>query len=92
LKNQTQRRAHARQRAQERYNVALSKQLRRDMLTMIRSGQSVRKLKLTHTRTAHLLLIGGKRIAVIYSNSVKDIVTVLPEGTWQFSPDRIVEE
>jgi hypothetical protein len=92
MKTPSQRRAHARQRAVERYGVALSKQLRRDMLTMIRSGQSVRKLKLTHTRTAHLLLIGGKRIAVIYSNSVKDIVTVLPEGTWQFSPDRIVEE
>ena len=78
------RREHARERARQRYGIGLTKALRRELLQMIRSGQSLKALQLTHTRAAHLLEVRGTQIAVVYSKRVKDIVTVLPRDTWQF--------
>lgn len=79
------RRAHARLRAQQRYGMALSKTLRRELLRMIRSGEAIQSARLTHTRTAHLLEHGGRRIAVIYSNTTKDLVTLLPPDCWELN-------
>ena len=78
-----QRRQHARKRALERHGVVLSKKLRRQLLQMIRSNEAIETKQLTRRRTLHVLEIGGKRMTLIYSKSVRDIVTILPDNCWQ---------
>ena len=49
MKNLSARRQHARKRATERHGIVLSKILRKEMVSMIRAGESVDKLRMTHT-------------------------------------------
>ena len=69
---------HAKQRAQERYGLALDSVLRHEILHKIRHFGYLRSRRETWTRTIFWLHIRGQFIKVVYSKTRKDIVTFLP--------------
>lgn len=82
--NKTRMRIHAKHRAKQRYGLNLNRHLRREIIRIIQAGDSVWHRQLSRTRTVHVIdreSLGW--FAVIYSNSLKDIVTVLPRDAWQ---------
>lgn len=73
-------RQHAKSRAQERYGIALTKDVRRLIIRKIQDGTSIYSRRLTRSRVVHVVEIEGMGwLPVIYCSSVKDIVTVLPK-------------
>lgn len=70
---------HSHKRAIQRYGIDLSKQTRKEILEMIRTGQSGRNKKLTNTRTLHEVKLNGNTFFVVYSKTVKEIVTCLEQ-------------
>ena len=77
-------RRHAKRRASERYGIHLNKYLRREIIAIIQAGESVWKRRSSRTRSIHIVEKDGLGwFAVVYSHTLKDIVTVLPATAWQ---------
>jgi len=72
--------SHARLRSAQRYGVALTKKLRRQLLQQIREQNAAKFLKRqSRTRTHWLITLGDKPAVVVYDKTRHTIVTVLPE-------------
>jgi hypothetical protein len=76
-------RQHARARAQERFGITLSKDLRRTLLRKIHNVESVYHRRLTVSRSLHVVEHEGVLLPIVYSKSASDIVTMLPNNAWQ---------
>jgi hypothetical protein len=78
--------AHARRRAKERYGLALTKKLRREIVERIRNG-SARFLGRQSLRvTGWEVGVEGKALTVLYDCRRKTLITVLPPGAvWEGS-------
>ena len=71
---------HSKKRAMERFNIALSNKDLKEMAAMCQhQHQSTVIEYLSNTRARKHIIFKGQEFDVIYSNSTKCIVTILPE-------------
>jgi len=68
---------HAKQRAEERYGITLSKKARREIVQKILNNKSV-VLESSLTRSIHLVNYEGQAMKVVFSVAAQKIITVLP--------------
>jgi hypothetical protein len=69
---------HAMNRFRERYGEYLSREQYFAMVDLIQNGKSVLSKRQTTSRALHLLNIGGRKIAAVYSNKHNRIITFVP--------------
>ena len=71
-------RAHAKRRLQERYGIELTAELRRELLSQIRSGEAKFLERQSRRLTIHVVKVGEDvEIPVVYDSVRGEIVTVL---------------
>lgn len=71
-------RAHAKRRFQERCGIQLTKELRKELLSRIRTGGSEPVESQSLRVKLHRILIGDDYRVVVYDKKRGEIVTVLP--------------
>ena len=72
-------RKHSKRRAIERYNVSLNQAERQQIITSIKTGETLRQKRLTNSRTLHEVDFNDTKLYPIYSKTTKEIVTFLTE-------------
>ena len=70
---------HAKRRAWERYEVALTDQDLQKIVKKIQDGDAIFVENKTNTRTVHLVKFDGTEFITLYSRSLKQVVTFFPK-------------
>ena len=76
--------AHAKQRAEERYNLNLNKQARHEIVQMIQTNQAEFVGKESNTRTLWRVQYQDQSLNVVYDKARSTMCTVLPQNAVEF--------
>lgn len=71
---------HVRQRAYQRYDIKITEEELRQLISQIQSNRSEPIMKYSNTYTLHLCSLLDRKLPVVYDKSRQMIVTVLPEN------------
>lgn len=69
--------AHARRRAEERYGIALTKSVSRQMIQAVQEGKTTFVHRSSNNRTVHDMEINGEIVRFVYDHRRKTPVTFL---------------
>ena len=78
MKHRTANFFHFRDRVKERYNLDIDRENYAVLTNMVIANKSIVSFKESNSRAIHLLKIGDIYLPVVYSNTTKTLVTVLP--------------
>lgn len=78
--------AHAKQRAEERYNLNLNKQARHEIVQMIQTNQAEFVGKESNTRSLWRVQYQDQSLNVVYDKARNTMCTVLPQEAAEFQP------
>ena len=78
--------AHAKQRAEERYNLNLNKQARHEIVQMIQTNQAEFVGKESNTRSLWRVQYQDQSLNVVYDKARNTMCTVLPQEAHEFQP------
>ena len=77
IKNRRNR--HAKKRAEQRYNILLNREDRRNIASKIRDNDSIFIGRTTNTKSIHLVKYKDEEFVALYSSATNCLVTFLPK-------------